>query len=208
MIINKHIFDVYKSYLIKIAQREGRPFRLPKNTKSLEERQDSSFFVVLSKKLKEKHINEKKRIEKFIEVSEKKLEVFHITTLVTNFDDLYESYKEFKEDNFIETKRKIKIAFDMLINYCIINNIESEEELIKGNPPLILKIWKEGKLDERVLVTIYDLGKLKTKPWFRVYCGELASKYVKLEKSIKNNVDLSSFIEAEQLKFKTIFIKE
>jgi hypothetical protein len=205
--VSSSVFILYKAYLVKVAEREGRPFRLPKNTKTLEERSDLSFFIVLEKKLKEKQVTQKKKIETFLEVSSKELESFHVTDIVDNFDRLYAKYKDYKEDTTVETQRKIKVAFDNLINYCIINNIESENDLKKGNPPTILKLWKEGGLDDRVLISIFDLSKIKSKPWFRVYCGELASKYKKLATNINNNIHLSSFIEGELVRFKTIFNK-
>jgi hypothetical protein len=205
--VSSKVFNLYKSYLVKVAQREGRPFRLPKNTKTLEERSDLSFFIVLEKKMKDKLIDHKKKYETFFEVASKELESFHISDIVTNFETLLPKYQDYKEDTLIETKRKIKVAFDNLTKYVIINNIESEDVLYKGSPPKIMKLWKEGAIDERVLVSMYDMSKVKSKPWFRVYCGELASKYKKLTTNINNNVNLSSFIEGELVKFKTIFNK-
>lgn len=202
---NKLTFDLYKSYLVKVAEREGRPFRLPKTSKTLEERSDFSFFVVLANKLKEKNIVDRKKMDKFLQVSCNTLEVFHVTDIVDSFERVYEEYKSVKEDTQIEIEKKIKVAFDNLINHCIINSVKDEQELLKGSPPTILKLWKEGRLDERVLVSIFDLGKIKSKPWFRAYCGDLASRYSKLEKNINSNVHLSSFIEGELVKFKTIF---
>jgi hypothetical protein len=82
-------------------------------------------------------------------------------------------------------------------------NIKDVKELAKGSPPVILKIWKQGDLDERLLVYLYDLKKVKTKTWFRVYCGKLASDYKKIETNINSNVNLVSYIESELVKFKT-----
>jgi hypothetical protein len=203
--VNKLTFDLYKSYLVKVAEKEGRPFRLPKTTKTLEERTDCSFFIVLGKKLKEKDISSRKQMDKFMDVACNALESFHVTDLVDSFETLYESYKNVKEDTKVEIEKKIKVAFDNLIDYCIINSVKDEQELLKGSPPTILKLWKTGKLDERILVSMFDLRKIKNKPWFRAYCGDLASRFIKLEKNINSNVHLSSFIEGELVRFKTIF---
>jgi hypothetical protein len=202
---NKLLFESYKQYLVKIAEKEGRPFRLPKNLNSLEGRSDSSFFYVFSDKLRSKNIFEQRRIAVFLEVAYRQLQNFHITDIVQSFDELYEAFKNYKEDTQVEVQRKIKKAFDNLIEYCIINKVSSEGQLFEGSPPLILKLWKQGKLDERVLVMIYDLNKVKSKTWFRVYCGDLASRFNKVKKNINSNVHLSSFIEGELVKFKTIF---
>jgi hypothetical protein len=198
-------FDLYKSYLVKVAEKEGRPFRLPKTTKTLEGRSDYSFFVVLGKKLNDKDITTRKKIDKFLEVACNILESFHISDVVDSFERVQEEYKSIKEDTPRDTEKKIKVAFDKLINYCIINSVKDEQELLKGSPPIIMKLWKEGKLDERVLVSVFDIRKIKRKPWFRAYCGDLASRFSKLEKSINSNVHLSSFIEGELVRFKTIF---
>lgn len=202
---SKLLFESYKQYLIKIAEKEGRPFRLPKNTKTLENRSDYSFFIVFSDKLRSKKIFEQKRIAMFLEVAYKQLQSFHISDIVQSFDELYEAFKNYKEDTDLEVKRKIKLAFDNLIEYCMINKVSREDQLYEGSPPLILKLWKQGHLEERVLVMLYDLNKVKQKTWFRVYCGDLASRYSKVKKNINSNVHLFSFIESETVRFKTIF---
>jgi hypothetical protein len=91
--VNKHTFDLYKSYLVKVAEIEGRPFRLPKSTKTLEERSDCSFFVVLSNKLKEKEISDRKNIDKFMSVASDTIEDFHISNFVDSFEQLVQKYK-------------------------------------------------------------------------------------------------------------------
>jgi hypothetical protein len=203
--VNKSVLDLYKAYLVNVAKKEGRPFRMPNDSSTLEERPDFKFFIVLDRMLKSKLINNNKKINKFIDFAYSKLDNFHVIDIVDNIERLSEEYKNIKEDTEVETKNKIKVAFDNLIKYVIINKIKDPIELEKGNPPEILKLWKKGELDERVLVKVYDLKKIKTKPWFRAYCGELASSYSKIEKNINNDVNISSLIEGELLRYKTIF---
>ena len=46
--VNKSVLDLYKAYLVNVAKKEGRPFRMPNDSSSLEERPDFKFFIVLS----------------------------------------------------------------------------------------------------------------------------------------------------------------
>jgi len=136
--VNNTVFNLYRSFLVKIAEREGRPFRLPKSIKTLEERPDVSFFYVLDKKLRTNDITKKPKVDLFMGIAINELQCRHISDIVDNFNDIFCKFKEYKEDTFTDTKKKIKIAFDNLIKYCIINDIENEEELKRGNPPMIM----------------------------------------------------------------------
>lgn len=198
-------FEVYKQYLIQIANKESRPFRLPKTNISLLERTDQSFFFVLMKKLTSKGIKNKKQIAVFMESARKYLPTFHISDVVDNFESIWENYKAVKEDSVDEAKIKIKKAFEYLKEYSIINGIESYEDLLKGSPPVLLKLWKRGSVDERVLVSLFDFETVKRKPWYRIYCGDLVPKLKRINNEIKNSVDLVSLIETELVKFKGYF---
>jgi hypothetical protein len=195
------ILSIYREYLVNVAERECRPFRLPKNTNSLEKRNDYPFFIVLEKKCREEGISSIQDIKNFMKIFNDKLPEFHISYIVSDFETMYEHYKKYKPDTDEKKKIKIKKAFDFLAEYCIINNINNYEDLFKGSPPTILKLWKGGKIDDRLVVKLFDLSRIKNKPWARAYCGTLLSRMLKIQAEIEEG-SLSSFIEYEQLKFK------
>jgi len=199
-------FTIYKQYLVQLASLEGRPFSLPKTNVTMLERSDSHFFYALTKKLKDKAITNTKQITVFMETARKTETDFHISDVVKNFQVIWDKYKLIKEDTTKETKNKIKKAFEFLTEYCIINDINRYEDLLKGSPPVLLKLWKRGSVDERVLISLFDFDKIKRKPWYRVYCGDLVPRIGRISKQIGNNVELSSFIEGELVKFKEIFL--
>jgi hypothetical protein len=197
------LFHVYKQYLVQIASKEGRPFRLPTSITSLEKRTDAPFFYVLKDKLIKHGIKKYSDITRFFELAVKQLHTFHITDIIDNFNDLYEVYNKTKNDNTLEAKKnKIKKAFAFLTEYAIIKDINTYEDLLKGSPPILLKLWKQGKLDDRMIVTLIDFDKIKKKVWYRIYCGEIASKINRLKDEIGANVELVSTIENELLKLK------
>lgn len=207
MSVERFTFLVYKRYLVKLSDIEGRPFRLPKNTETFTQRNDKRFFDVLARRFKEDNIKETIKIDKFLRASEERLESFHISHIVTDYDDIKKTYESYKEESVSEKQKKIKKQFDFLIDYCIINKVKSEDDLKKGYPPMILKIWKEKKIDDIVLVSVFDLNSIKKKTWFKIYLGKLSNQFTKLLKDINTNVHLNSFIESELLRFKTVFKK-
>lgn len=196
------LFDVYTQYLINMAIKEGRPFQVPKGLTTLEKRRDKSFFYVLENKFKKEGIKERYQISLFLEIARDMLVNFHISDVVTKFDEIKSVFFDHKEDTVDDKKKKIKIAFAFLQEYCIINNINKYENLLKGNPPVLLKLWKSKKIDERAIIVMFDLEKVKKKTWYRIYCNELITKSKKIQQELKTNIDLLSFIETELVKFK------
>jgi hypothetical protein len=106
MMENELLFKVYKSYIVKVAEKEGRAFRLPKDMSTLEKRTDLSFFIVLTDKLKEKKIYAMPTIQRFLDVAMSELRDFHVSDIVENFDNLHEVYKNVKEDNLSDIKKR------------------------------------------------------------------------------------------------------
>jgi hypothetical protein len=195
-----NLLTIYREYLVQVAERECRPFRLPKSTDSLEKRNDYSFFLVLEKKLDDEGFD-KMAIKRFMKVCQEKLGDFHISYIVDDFDELLATYKTTKIGSAEDEEIKIKKAFDFLAEYSIINNINTIEELGNGSPPTILKLWKGGKIGDLVVVKLFDLSQIRKKVWARAYCGKLLTSNAKLKQEVTTG-RLSSVLEFEQLKLK------
>lgn len=200
---DKYLFCIYKQYLIFVANKQGRGFTLPKNDFTFQQRNDHRFFKVLGGKFKEKRVPLKK-INIFFEVAGEVLLDTHISDVVDSFDEIYAKYKSIKEDTVTETKRNIKKGFDNIVSYCIIKEITDYEVLLRGSPPPILRLWKEGKINEKVLLSLYDISKVSKKPWFMIYGGDLSRKAKKIIKDINKDVHLNSYIESEKVKIKSV----
>jgi hypothetical protein len=199
-----NLLIIYKEYLVKVASRECRPFRLPKNLNSLEKRNDYSFFLVLEKKLSENGIKSKYQITKFMTISDEYLQEFHISDIVLKFDEILEEYKNHKEETDEEYRLRIKKSFDKLAEYCIMNGINNIEDLNMGSPSVLLKLWKGGKIDDVVVIKLFDLSRISKKSWAKAYCGDLLNSFRKKQAEIQNGIH-SSFLEHERVKFnKTI----
>jgi len=199
---NRFLLLVYREYLIQVASREGRPFRLPTTTNTLRDRADYRMFAALAHRLEDKEIDSVKKIKKFMAVAERvTVNSFHVSEIIGNFDNLLEHYRNEKEETVDDKKLVIKKAFDYLEEYCIMNEL-SYDDLFKGSPPVILKIWKEGNISDEVLLFMFDINIMKKKTWYKIYCGNLISKAKHVLESINSNVYLYSFMECEQLKLK------
>jgi hypothetical protein len=205
MVSDRFVFTVYRFYLTQLAEREGRYFKIPKAFKTLEDRNDFSSFCVLAGKLQTNGITEHAALATFMECASTCMPHFYIINILTEFDTLLLNFKAFKR---IEVTRvdRIKKAFDSLKEYAILNNMKSMDEFKKGEPPILLKLWKGGHIDEATLVFLLDFESLKKKTWYIAYCGNLAGKVSKIKKDINSDVYIASTLEGELLKLKTVFI--
>jgi len=173
----------------------------------LHERDDFGFFAVLYKKLEDIDVCSFGRISTFFKVTEEVVkEYYHIKVIVRDFDEIAEKFKTYVVDGINETAIKIEKSFMFLAEYCLMNNIVYKDLFI-GSPPLILRKWKEGYVDEHVVVYLYDFNKIKKKTWYRIYCGKLANSQKKISESINNSVYLTSLMEDELLKLKSSICK-
>ena len=198
-------FQVYKQYLVQVAVKEGRPFAIPKSTETFEARTDKSFFYALCKMLKKDDVDRSK-LALFMETACNNMTYFHISNVVTDYEDLYKKFKMVKPKTKKDEYIAIKIAFDRIKEYAIINKLQMED-LEKGSPPILLKLWKkwerentQGRIGDEVIVTLLDFNKLKKKSWYRIYCGGIIPRLKQIQDKLKNDVDLNSFIECELLK--------
>jgi hypothetical protein len=205
--VENFTFTVYCNYLAFVAEKNGRPFCLPKRRETLEQRTDYSFFCVLASKLSKNGIKAPYLIKRFFDYSSKKMTSFYVKDFVQCFDEAIVEFQKVKDIdiNKVDYFLEIKKSFDNLREYAIIRKIEKFDDLVVGEPPALLKLWKGGKVHEAALVYMLDFKKLKEKAWFKIYCGDLSNKINKISKNIETTVDLASFLEGEQIKFKTIF---
>jgi len=202
MIDDDFLLSLYKEYLISLATREGRPFNLPKSILTLKERSDFILFITLSYNMKNHNITTDKKIKKFMEIAEKHVtDNFHVSNINKDFEDIIKKYTSKKDKTENDELLEIKKSFDFLEETCLIEKMKYND-LFKGNPPPILKYWKEEKITDVVLLFMFDIEKMKKKTWFKIYCNDLIFKSKTILKNINTNVNLYSFLESEQLRLK------
>jgi len=194
-------FVVYKKYLVQVARKENRAFRLPKTNHKFLERNDYKLFVRLATVLYENGIITQGRVDAFLEYSRTQLEDFHVTDILADVNNLIKLFKKIKQETTGDLQNKVRKSFDNLKEFIILKHINNYEELNKGQPPLILKLWKEGLIIEEVIACIYDFDAIKKRPWARLYCGDIISRVPKIRDKMKQ-VDLISNVESELLKVK------
>lgn len=197
-----NILELYKTYLVQKATQEGRPFRLPKNEDTLVNRKDYKLFLGLLKLLNDSKL-EVKSYRHFMQSAREHLQgEFYISSILEYYPVIYKEFSEKKSDQlWIPLLKEIKNSFEKLEEYVIINNIRSLDEMNIGNPPTVLKMWKEGVIKDIVVVYILNLEMLKRKSWFKVYCAGLYQNINKLKSMITYNSEIKEclIIETEKL---------
>ena len=191
-------FTVYRHYLVKVAEKAGRPFRIPNNYETLQKRNDYELFVVLSEKFKNHGIEVEKSIKRFLSTASEMVSEFYIIDILKEFDTIREANNKkplvCEHDILIDIKK----SFEFLKEYCLLHNVKNLEELNSGAPPIILKLWKNHKIREEVLAVMFDFDSVKKKTWYRIYCGTLEKNI----NSIRRDNRLSNFLNDELLKIK------
>ena len=190
-------FSVYKSYLVQLAKRSGRPFRIPESYQSLETRNDYKLFLCLSEKLHDSGLT-RRNLSKFFENADKIVLEFYVVNILKDYDEIIKIYNSVIEINDEDIKLKIIDSFNFLREYCHINNIKTYAELYEGNPPIILKLWKNKKIIEEILAVMFDFNNVKKKTWYRVYCGSVENNINK----IRRNSRLLEFMNDELVRLK------
>ena len=195
------LYKVYDAYLREVAKIEKRGCRPPKSLEALYERNDCNFFYVLEKMLLRNKISNTSEIRMFMETANDNLLTFNMLEIVADFDKIIKKYNEFIKYNSTEEKiKRVKLTVAFLEEYVIINKLKSWDELRVGNPPLILKLWKEDKVDEIVLAKIFDFDLVKKKTWYKIYCKQISRKIKSIIDENNKNSLLMSTMDAELIK--------
>lgn len=191
-------FMVYKKYLIKVAEKMGRPFTIPETYETLQKRNDYQLFLILSEKLKNSGIDNSRSVDKFFSTASEIVSGFYVVDILKEYDTIKEANSKKKVLTEEETLIEIKKSFDFLKEYCLLNKIHNLEELSNGSPPIILKLWKNKKIREELLAVLFDIENVKKKTWYRIYCGGAE----KIINRTRRDSRLSSFLNDELVKIK------
>jgi hypothetical protein len=181
--MEKLVSLIYRSYLANLAKKENRPFRIPKDIMgSLEKRNDYRLFYGVSKRF----IEDKIQVDRFMSCAYDHLSNnFYIAEILNEYKIIKQIYDSYTIGSDKEKKiKEIKKAFQFLEEYCIMKGVKDGNELLKGNPPLILKFWKEKKINSITLISLFDINTIRKKSWSKLYAGQLISNYGVLSKQI------------------------
>lgn len=198
------VFVLYKSYLIQKATQDGRPFKLPSDDSTLVTRNDYKLFLGLDKLLKDSKLTVHE-YKLFMICARNHLQgSFYISSILDYFNVILKEYKEREVPTENVVIKEIQSGFKKLEEFVIINNIRSILDMSRGNPPSILKLWKEGTISDIVLVHLIDLSELKRKSWFPVYCATLYPNINKIKSIISYNSDIKECLVFESKKLADI----
>jgi hypothetical protein len=193
----ENAFLVYKEYLISSAQMEGRPFSIPKSTKTFEERPDKLLFFKLWHELKERSMDNKSGVKQFFSYARNYLkEAQHISSLINNIDEIILHGREHcTTETRQELVYKIQKSISYIEEYCLLNK-KSYDDLFLGTPPQIMKDWKAGKIDNLTGHFLVDVQKMKKEPWFKIFGKGFQSTMMR-SKGLMIEHKLDDMIEAE-----------
>ena len=205
----KTALRLYHEYLRGIAYVRGRPFKLPKSLDSLGKNNpgEKKLLFGLVKRLKQSQITQQRTFEKFITVCKRMYsdDQFHLRTFLDDFDKIMVKFKNF-DKMFNEEGRMIDNSFSEIEEYCVMYKITEEQKLRVGNPPPLVKLWKQKKIDDYSFAFIFDVGTIRKQRWAKIYLGSYTVvKQTNLKKFISDNTYLSTVMQNNIAKFQRLF---
>lgn len=201
------LLTLYSEYLITLAKVNSRPFRLPQNLNSLKAKNyEYMMFINLKRLLEKNNITQRETIRKFMESSSYYLDKgsFFVSNIVESYDEII---KVFDKKDILTTldKESIRKSLNNLEDYCILNNVKSFNALLEGNPPTLVKLWRNDIIDDNIFVYLIDIEEFMKKKWFKIYCSSLTRyKVDKIKQRILDN-EFTEIIDNNLKKLDRVF---
>ena len=102
-------------------------------------------------------------------------------------------------------KESIRKSLNNLEDYCILNNVKSFNALLEGNPPTLVKLWRNDIIDDNIFVYLIDIEEFMKKKWFKIYCSSLTRyKVDKIKQRILDN-EFTELIDNNLKKLDRVF---
>jgi hypothetical protein len=198
----------YHEYLKILARIEGRPYRLPKDLDNLKRKTPGIYKIlnIITYRLKENDIREKRTYIKFLKVAEVILKRdFNLQNILASFDILIKKFDSF-DNIYREEGRLIKKSFTFIEEFCMMNKIKNKNDLFVGNPPLIVKWWKQKKIDDYTFAELFDVRTVISKRWAKIYLGRYNySSSEKFREEIVENIFLHTTMQKSVAKLNNFF---
>lgn len=206
--LEQNLFNFYKEYLKGLAFVKGRPYKEPKTLDSLYKREgEKKLFFKIVTLLRQSEIQERKSYKKFIDVCLYMLkeEEYHVSLMINDFEKLMRRYDNFN-DIYKDEKESIVKSMAFLEEYCIINEFKEHKDIMQGNPPPIVRLWKQKKIDTYTFVYIFDISSIAKKRWAKIYLGTLnCNKAKNIKKKLIDNQVLHAIMQQEKNRFDRLF---
>lgn len=204
------MLKLYRCYLVALSKCKGRPFNLPKTIDSLLVRPEYKLFKQLNYLLEKEGITKQEDVSRFMRLSGEFInsDSYHVTQVISDFPEILKFVKSYKEPDEEELCRYIQRSFSFLYEYMLVNDVSDKQELCVGNPPLILKFWKNKKVHELVLVSMFRFSELRNKTWFNIYCNYFTkSKVAELRAKITKSKSVFLEIKNGMVKLDRSLVK-
>jgi hypothetical protein len=187
--MSSDVFDFYRDYL------SVKGFRPPRDEASFESRNDKKFFYKLYFLLIDKKESKQKRKVFLNYVNSKHSFDYNPINLLMNFETFYDEYKRNTFENELEYLNFINNSFKFIKKFINETGMSPDTYFNVGNPPIALKHYKEGLVDEAIIAYGCDIIKLRKKPWFKIYVNDLKNKLTSIKKRVQYSSDLYKLIE-------------
>lgn len=189
--IDVNVFRFFSDYFAT------RGYRRPKSAEMLDKRNDKKFFYKLYQFLVDGEKENSRGRKAFLQyVYFHEQDKYNSVDLVTHFEELYASYKSHSYSNEMAYLARIYNSFKFIDKFCEQSGITDAKSYFEiGSPPIALKHYKEGKVDEAIVCFGCDVDVLKKKIWFKIYVGELKRKLGMIKTRIKYSPKIISMLQ-------------
>jgi hypothetical protein len=186
--------EVFKFYADYLATQG---YRRPKTPDSFLKRNDKKFFYKLFHQLKADNNEQKKGRSAFLHfVFTNMPEYYTCIEMVTRFEAIYEKYKKQTYTNDLAYLKRLYDSFQYIKKYMEdVSMSDPRHYFDMGNPPLAIKHYKEGFVDDAIVIFGCDIKALKKKPWFTIYVGELKNKLPNLKTRLQYSPKVKKLIQ-------------
>lgn len=185
---------VYNCVLKHMGQLEGRGY---KKVSSFDNVTKSVYFKLvfaLTHRLLGEKIDTYREIDNFFYKGRLYgKEDFEPSLLLSNFDLIKEL--DYKEETIHSIYRGISNSIDVIVKILDEDCLEYSD-LLKGKPPLIMKLWKFGKIDVYTMLVIVDYMKIQKESWFKLACGAKKSDVSQAIHKIKKDTSILDIVES------------
>jgi len=183
-------FKMYLIYL-KVKGKYLNEFCGKGSVQSFSRRRDKTMFYRLTVYLMKSGISTESNWEDFFIANSKFFGHLYLYELVSKVAvDNYRKYRK-KQGTVKKYINTLKKELTEIENFVIIHNMKWNEFLNVGTPPIIIKLYKKGKIDDAIVVASGIVSSLKRNKFYKFYVPEL----IKNEGVITDRLKLLTFVK-------------
>ena len=194
MITPNEILDFYNAY------RNVKGYRSVNSIDSFNKLNDKAFYFRLYQTLSDSGLNRSRRKEFLRYVKTHHDDKYTVESMVNYYDELKTEFKNKTDETVFDYKNRLYKSFSHIDGHLFRTDQTLLDYIQDGKPSTLMKHYKEGKVDEAVLLYIYDISTIKKERWFQIYASDLIKKISIVRERLKFRPELKEYIHTEACK--------